>query len=49
MIEGYPKTLREELGVDGHVDAAFLCPNEHIVHIIQGKVIECLANFNVFE
>lgn len=38
LIEGYPKTLKEELGIEGTVDAAFVCPNEHIVHIIQGKV-----------
>jgi len=37
LIEGYPKSLREELGVEGHVDAAFLCPNEHTVNIIQGQ------------
>uniref|UniRef100_A0A3P8TIG3 Hemopexin n=1 Tax=Amphiprion percula TaxID=161767 RepID=A0A3P8TIG3_AMPPE len=36
LIEGYPKSLKEELGIEGHVDAAFLCPNEHTVHIIQG-------------
>lgn len=39
-MEGYPKTLKEELGIDGRVDAAFLCPNEHTVHIIQGEVPE---------
>uniref|UniRef100_UPI0037E82D5B hemopexin n=1 Tax=Semicossyphus pulcher TaxID=241346 RepID=UPI0037E82D5B len=39
LIEGYPKTLKEELGVEGHVDAAFLCPNEHTVHIVQGQMI----------
>lgn len=37
LVEGYPKTLKEELGVEGHVDAAFVCPNQHTVHIIQGK------------
>ncbi|GAA6216127.1 hemopexin isoform X1 [Lates japonicus] len=37
LIEGYPKTLKEELGIEGHVDAAFHCPNEHTVHIIQGS------------
>ncbi|XP_058478062.1 hemopexin [Solea solea] len=39
LIEGYPKTLKEELGIEGHVDAAFVCPGEHTVHIIQGKQI----------
>ncbi|XP_045904418.1 hemopexin [Micropterus dolomieu] len=37
LIEGYPKTLKEELGIEGQVDAAFLCPGEHTVHIIQGQ------------
>ncbi|MCX7557776.1 hypothetical protein OS187_13330, partial [Xanthomonadaceae bacterium JHOS43] len=36
LVEGYPKTLKEELGVEGHVDAAFVCPAENTVHIIQG-------------
>ncbi|KAL7369762.1 hypothetical protein ABVT39_008089 [Epinephelus coioides] len=35
LIEGYPKTLKEELGIEGHVDAAFVCNAEHTVHIIQ--------------
>ncbi|KAM3585261.1 uncharacterized protein V6R79_012378 [Siganus canaliculatus] len=39
LIEGYPKTLTEELGIEGPVDAAFVCPTEHIVHIIQGKIM----------
>ncbi|XP_078099726.1 hemopexin [Sander vitreus] len=37
LIAGYPKTLKEELGIEGHVDAAFVCPNEHTVHVIQGQ------------
>ncbi|CAL8289148.1 unnamed protein product [Lota lota] len=36
LIEGYPKTLLEELGIEGTVDAAFACAGEHTVHIIQG-------------
>ncbi|XP_068612463.1 hemopexin [Brachionichthys hirsutus] len=38
LVEGYPKTLEEELGVEGHVDAAFICPglSRDVVHIIQG-------------
>ncbi|XP_042260929.1 hemopexin [Thunnus maccoyii] len=39
LIEGYPKTLKEELGIEGHVDAAFVCPSEHTVHIIQGHTM----------
>ncbi|CAN9498389.1 unnamed protein product [Ophioblennius macclurei] len=37
LIAGYPKTLKEELGIEGQVDAAYVCPNEHTVHIIQGN------------
>nr|XP_015807999.2 hemopexin [Nothobranchius furzeri] len=36
LVEGYPKTVKEELGIEGHVDAAFVCPSEDTVHIIQG-------------
>ncbi|KAM4560500.1 hemopexin [Odontesthes bonariensis] len=39
LIEGYPKTLKDELGFEGLVDAAFVCPNEHTVHVIQGKMM----------
>lgn len=42
LIEGYPKTVKEELGVEGRVDAAFVCPNEHTLYVIQGQVTECL-------
>lgn len=37
LIEGYPKPLKEELGIDGPVDAAFLCPKQHTVQFIQGQ------------
>uniref|UniRef100_A0A668A4Y5 Hemopexin n=1 Tax=Myripristis murdjan TaxID=586833 RepID=A0A668A4Y5_9TELE len=37
LIEGYPKTLKEELGIDGPITASFVCPSEHTVHIIQGS------------
>ncbi|XP_015233505.1 PREDICTED: hemopexin-like isoform X2 [Cyprinodon variegatus] len=39
LIEGYPKTVKEELGIEGPVDAAFVCPNQHTVHIIQGNMM----------
>ncbi|KAM6957928.1 hemopexin [Tautogolabrus adspersus] len=39
LIEGYPKTLKEELSIEGHVDAAFVCPNDDTVYIIQGEKI----------
>ncbi|XP_033843171.1 hemopexin isoform X2 [Periophthalmus magnuspinnatus] len=38
-VDGYPKTVKEELGLDGHVDAAFVCEDHHIAHIIQGDKI----------
>ncbi|XP_031648394.1 hemopexin-like isoform X2 [Oncorhynchus kisutch] len=37
LIEGYPKSLNEELGIEGPVNAAFVCADHHIVHIIQGE------------
>nr|QBF53719.1 hemopexin [Dacodraco hunteri] len=42
LIEGYPKTLKEELGIEGHVDAAFVCPNDDTVHIIIGGTIRAI-------
>ncbi|XP_034031396.1 hemopexin-like [Thalassophryne amazonica] len=39
LVDGYPKTLKEELSIEGHVDAAFICNNEHIVHVIQGHMM----------
>lgn len=40
LIEGYPKSLKEELGIDGTVNASLLCADEDIVHFIQGKLIK---------
>lgn len=45
LVEGYPKTLKEELGIEGAVDAAFLCPNQHTVHILQGKLLSAYIFF----
>nr|QBF53714.1 hemopexin [Champsocephalus gunnari] len=42
LIKGYPKTLKEELGIEGHVDAAFVCPNDDKVHIITGGTIRAI-------
>uniref|UniRef100_A0A8C7YN27 Hemopexin n=1 Tax=Oryzias sinensis TaxID=183150 RepID=A0A8C7YN27_9TELE len=39
LIEGYPKTLKEELNIEGQVDAAFVCPGQRTAHIIQGRKI----------
>lgn len=35
-LEGYPKPLKEVLGIEGPVDAAFVCNDKHIAHIIKG-------------
>uniref|UniRef100_A0A6Q2YTA2 Hemopexin n=1 Tax=Esox lucius TaxID=8010 RepID=A0A6Q2YTA2_ESOLU len=37
LIEGYPKSLKDELGIEGPVNAAFVCADHHIVHVIQGQ------------
>uniref|UniRef100_A0A667ZDR5 Hemopexin a n=1 Tax=Myripristis murdjan TaxID=586833 RepID=A0A667ZDR5_9TELE len=35
-LDGYPKTVKEELGFEhaDHIDAAFVCNDQHIAHII---------------
>ncbi|KAI7808569.1 hemopexin precursor [Triplophysa rosa] len=38
-LEGYPKPLKEVLGIEGPVDAAFVCSGHHIVHVIKGQTI----------
>ncbi|KAL2081406.1 hypothetical protein ACEWY4_023259 [Coilia grayii] len=35
LIEGYPKSLKEELGIEGPVDAAFVCGFIDTAHIIK--------------
>ncbi|XP_074551380.1 hemopexin [Halichoeres trimaculatus] len=35
LVDGYPKPLREEMGLDGPVDAAFICDDD-IAHVIKG-------------
>lgn len=37
-LEGYPKPLKEELGIEGPVDAAFVCADKHIAHVIKGII-----------
>ncbi|KAK2840091.1 hypothetical protein Q5P01_013831 [Channa striata] len=39
LLEGYPKPVRGELGIDGPIDAAFVCQDHHIAHIIKGHDI----------
>ncbi|CAL8267455.1 unnamed protein product [Lota lota] len=36
LVDGYPKTVKEELGLEGHIDAAFVCQGDDVAHIIQG-------------
>ncbi|KAJ8246697.1 hypothetical protein GJAV_G00254390 [Gymnothorax javanicus] len=46
LVAGYPKPLEEELGIEGHVDAACVCDGEHTVQIIQGqhmKIVDLTA------
>ena len=35
-LDGYPKPVKEELGIEGPIDAAFICEDHHIAHIIKG-------------
>lgn len=44
LREGYPKTVKDELGLEGHIDATFICPKDHIVHVIQGRKQEYNTN-----
>nr|ARB08604.1 65 kDa warm temperature acclimation protein 2 [Chanos chanos] len=37
LIEGYPKSLKDELGIEGPVDAAFVCGDYEILHVIKGQ------------
>ncbi|TSU62995.1 Hemopexin [Bagarius yarrelli] len=39
LREGFPKTVKEALDIEGHIDAAFICPNESIVYVIQGDKV----------
>lgn len=38
-LEGYPKPVKEELGIEGPIDAAFVCQGQDIVHIIKDRKI----------
>ncbi|KAF7215369.1 hemopexin [Nothobranchius furzeri] len=39
LLAGYPKTVKEELGIEGPIDAAFVCQDDHIAHIVKGRDI----------
>lgn len=36
-LEGYPKPVEAELGIQGPIDAAFVCGDHHIAHIVKGE------------
>ncbi|XP_042175946.1 hemopexin isoform X1 [Oncorhynchus tshawytscha] len=38
-LDGYPKALKEVLGVEGPIDAAFVCQDHHIAHVIKGQTV----------
>nr|AID59463.1 Wap65-1 [Scophthalmus maximus] len=38
-LDGYPKPVKEELGIEGPIDAAFVCEDHHIAHLIKGQKI----------
>ncbi|XP_039511918.1 LOW QUALITY PROTEIN: hemopexin [Pimephales promelas] len=39
-LEGYPKSLKEVLGIEGPVHAAFcMCADKHVAHVIKGQTI----------
>nr|AFE88225.1 warm-temperature-acclimation-related 65-kDa protein [Oplegnathus fasciatus]AFE88227.1 warm-temperature-acclimation-related 65-kDa protein [Oplegnathus fasciatus] len=38
-LDGYPKPLKEELGIEGPIDTAFVCESHHVAHIIKGQNI----------
>lgn len=44
-LEGYPKPLKEELGIEGPIDAAFVCGDHHIAHLIKGN--NCHQNLEI--
>lgn len=46
-LEGYPKPLKEELGLEGPIDAAFVCHGHHIAHIIEGLRIFGASNIYI--
>ncbi|KAL6485038.1 hypothetical protein MHYP_G00070830 [Metynnis hypsauchen] len=37
LIEGYPKPLKDELGIEGPIDATFVCGDHEVVHVIKGR------------
>ncbi|KAK6309530.1 hypothetical protein J4Q44_G00194110 [Coregonus suidteri] len=37
LVEGFPKPLKDELGIEGPLDAAFVCGEHSILHVIKGN------------
>lgn len=42
-LEGFPKPLKEVLGIEGPVDAAFVCADHHIAHVVKGMSTDMLV------
>lgn len=38
LVEGYPKAVKDVLGLEGPIDAAFVCQDQHIAHVIKGDL-----------
>lgn len=36
-VDGYPKSVKEELGLEGPIDAAFMCNDQNTTHVIKGE------------
>ncbi|XP_062312189.1 hemopexin-like [Osmerus eperlanus] len=37
LVEGYPKPLKEVLGIEGPLDAAFVCGEYSVLHVVKGQ------------
>ncbi|KAL0985521.1 hypothetical protein UPYG_G00157960 [Umbra pygmaea] len=37
LLAGYPKPLKDEIGLDAPIDAAFVCQDKHIAHVLKGE------------
>lgn len=37
LVDGYPKSVKEELGLEGPIDAAFMCNDQNTTHVIKGE------------
>uniref|UniRef100_A0A672H3K1 Hemopexin n=1 Tax=Salarias fasciatus TaxID=181472 RepID=A0A672H3K1_SALFA len=39
LLDGYPKTVKEELGIEGPIDSAFSCDEHQHVHVVKGQLM----------